>query len=139
MHIPDDPHYYEKFYFTPGDLGFTIAKTRYGKLGVGVCWDQWFPEAARLFSLRGADILLFPTAIGWLPEEKKQFGQVQQEAWLTSMRAHAIANGLFVAAANRVGTEAHIEFWGTSFVVDPNGQVLKKAESDSEELLPVRV
>ncbi len=132
MHIPDDPHYYEKFYFTPGDLGFTVAKTRYATLGVGVCWDQWYPEAARLFALRGAEILLYPTAIGWLHAEKEEFGETQHNAWETSMRAHAIANGLYVGAANRVGVEDGIAFWGRSFVVDPNGRLLARG-SDAEE------
>ncbi|MFM8571200.1 MAG: carbon-nitrogen hydrolase, partial [Pirellula sp.] len=105
MHIPDDPHYYEKFYFTPGDTGFTVAKTKYATIGVGVCWDQWYPEAARLFSLRGAEILLYPTAIGWLAQDKDSVGKSQHEAWETMMRSHAIANGVYVAAANRVGKE----------------------------------
>jgi len=108
MHIPDDPHYYEKFYFTPGDTGFTVAKTKHAVLGVGVCWDQWYPEAARLFALRGAEILLYPTAIGWLAQDKPTVGKSQHEAWETMMRSHAIANGLYVAAANRVGVEASV-------------------------------
>ncbi len=137
MHIPDDPHYYEKFYFTPGDRGFTVAKTHYGTLGVGVCWDQWYPEAARLFALRGAEILLYPTAIGWLHPEKAEFGTGQHQAWETAMRAHAIANGVFVGACNRVGTEDEIEFWGSSFVANPNGQVVSRASNCEEELLIV--
>ena len=111
MHIPDDPLFYEKFYFTPGDLGFTPIRTRYANLGIGICWDQWFPEAARLFALAGAEILLYPTAIGWIDEEKEEFGKAQHEAWQTSMRAHAIANGLWLGAANRVGLEGRLEFW----------------------------
>ncbi|MFN3191913.1 MAG: carbon-nitrogen hydrolase [Aureliella sp.] len=135
MHIPDDPSYYEKFYFTPGDLGFTVAKTKFATLGVGVCWDQWYPETARLFSLRGAQILLYPTAIGWLHEEKEDFGEGQHDSWQTAMRAHAIANGVFVAAANRVGTEGGIEFWGSSFIANTYGQVFAKANNNSEEVL----
>lgn len=137
MHIPDDPLYYEKFYFTPGDLGFTVAKTKYACLGIGVCWDQWYPEAARLFALRGAEILLYPTAIGWIAGERDQFGRQQHDAWETSMRAHAVANGLFVGAANRVGTEAGLQFWGASFVADPNGQILQRASHDQEQMLLV--
>ncbi|MFN7731395.1 MAG: carbon-nitrogen hydrolase [Pirellula sp.] len=139
MHIPDDPHYYEKFYFTPGDTGFTVAKTRYGTLGIGVCWDQWYPEAARLFALRGAEILLYPTAIGWLPPDKAALGKSQHEAWETMMRSHAIANGVFVAAANRVGLEDHIEFWGASFVYDPAGNLLHRASHTAEELVIVDI
>lgn len=134
MHIPDDPLYYEKFYFTPGDLGFTVAKTKYATLGIGVCWDQWFPEAARLFALRGADILLYPTAIGWIHEEKEEFGVGQHSAWETAMRAHAIANGLFVGAANRVGSEGGIQFWGASFLASPNGTIAHRASHEAEEL-----
>ena len=137
MHIPDDPHYYEKFYFAPGDLGFTVAKTRYATLGVGICWDQWYPEAARSFALRGAEILLYPTAIGWLHPEKEEFGAGQHDAWETAMRGHAIANGLFVAAANRVGIEDQIEFWGASFVAGPTGTVLQRASWQDEEILIV--
>ena len=127
MHIPDDPLYYEKFYFTPGDLGFQAIQTRYAKLGVGICWDQWFPEAARLFSLAGAEILLYPTAIGWIRGEKEEFGAGQFDAWQTSMRAHAIANGVWLAAPNRIGTEGEIEFWGGSFAVSPRGEVVATA------------
>jgi N-carbamoylputrescine amidase len=137
MHIPDDPLYYEKFYFTPGDLGFTVAKTRFGTLGVGVCWDQWYPEAARLFALRGAQILLYPTAIGWIHEEKDEFGVGQHDAWETAMRAHAIANGIFVGAANRVGSEGGIEFWGASFVAGPHGQILDRGCHGDESILMV--
>ena len=143
MHIPDDPQYHEKFYFTPGDTGFRSWQTRYAKLGVLICWDQWYPEAARLTALAGADILLYPTAIGWLPPEKAEYGERQQAAWETVQRGHAIANGCYVAAINRVGFEATpgdpgrgIEFWGSSFVADPNGRLLAKAGS-AEELLVV--
>jgi N-carbamoylputrescine amidase len=138
MHIPDDPHYYEKFYFTPGDTGFTVAKTKYATIGVGVCWDQWYPEAARLFALRGAEILLYPTAIGWLAQDKDSVGKSQHEAWETMMRSHAIANGVYVAAANRVGKEESIEFWGASFAFDPAGNLLYRASHNQEELVMVR-
>lgn len=137
MHIPDDPNYYEKFYFTPGDTGFTVAKTRFATLGVGVCWDQWYPEAARLFALAGAEILLYPTAIGWLDEDRPQYGASQHAAWETMMRSHAIANGLFVGAANRVGRESNIDFWGASFVYDPSGNLLHRAAHDQEVLVLV--
>jgi N-carbamoylputrescine amidase len=137
MHIPDDPSYYEKFYFTPGDTGFTVAKTRFATLGVGVCWDQWYPEAARLFALAGAEILLYPTAIGWLDEDRPQYGASQHAAWETMMRSHAIANGLFVGAANRVGRESNIDFWGASFVFDPSGNLLHRAAHDQEALVLV--
>jgi N-carbamoylputrescine amidase len=135
MHIPDDPRYYEKFYFTPGDLGFRSFATRVGQIGVCVCWDQWFPEAARLTALTGAQILFYPTAIGWQPEEKDQYGTSQHQAWETMMRSHAIANGVFVAAANRVGIESDIQFWGASFIVDPYGNLLARAGHDAEETL----
>ncbi len=138
MHIPDDPLYYEKFYFTPGDLGFTVAKTQYGVLGVGICWDQWYPETARLMALRGAEILLFPTAIGWLAADKATLGEVQHDSWETSMRAHAIANGCFVGAANRVGNEGSLEFWGASFVANPSGKILHRASHSSEEIVLVQ-
>ena len=137
MHIPDDPLYYEKFYFTPGDRGFPSFDTRYGRIAVGVCWDQWFPEAARLFALSGAQILFYPTAIGWLPDEKEEFGTSQHDAWRTMMRSHAIANGLFVAAVNRTGSEGQLEFWGASFAADPNGNLLAEAEHGAEETLIV--
>lgn len=137
MHIPDDPCYYEKFYFTPGDLGFRSIATSKGHLGVCVCWDQWFPEAARLTALAGAQILLYPTAIGWLAGEKDEFGSSQHAAWETMMRSHAIANGVFVGAANRTGHEGQIEFWGASFVSDPNGNVLARADHRGEQLLLV--
>ena len=141
MHIPDDPLYYEKFYFTPGDLGFPNFDTRYGRIGVLVCWDQWYPEGARLSSLRGANILFYPTAIGWHPCEKKQHGARQLDAWRTIQRSHAIANGIFVAAVNRVGFEGPpdngLEFWGSSFVADPFGQLLAEASASHEETLVV--
>ena len=136
MHIPDDPLFYEKFYFTPGmDLGFTPIQTKFAKMGVGICWDQWFPEAARLFALAGAEILLYPTAIGWIDEEKEEFGEGQRDAWLTSMRAHAISNGLWLGAANRVGVEGRLEFWGSSFVASPRGEVVAKADASEEGLI----
>jgi N-carbamoylputrescine amidase len=138
MHIPDDPLYYEKFYFTPGDLGFGSFPTRFGRIGVLVCWDQWFPEAARLVALSGAEIIFYPTAIGWLPEEKEAIGASQHSAWETMMRSHAIANGLFVAAVNRVGVEGGLEFWGGSFASDPNGNVLARACHEAEETLLVK-
>ncbi len=141
MHIPDDPLYYEKFYFTPGDLGFPNFNTRYGRIGALVCWDQWYPEGARLSSLRGANILFYPTAIGWHPSEKAQFGPAQLDAWRTIQRSHAIANGIFVAAVNRVGFEgppdSGLEFWGSSFVCDPFGQVIAEASTNKEETLVV--
>ena len=135
MHIPDDPQYYEKFYFTPGDQGFRSFRTRYGQLGICICWDQWFPEAARLTALSGAEIIFFPTAIGWLPDEKEEFGMTQWTAWETMMRSHAIANGVYVATPNRVGREGNLEFWGASFVADPNGTVISRASHDQEEIL----
>ena len=144
IHVPDDPLYYEKFYFTPGDTGFKTWKTRFGKIGVLICWDQWYPEAARLTALQGAEILFYPTAIGWHPREKKKLGVMQHSAWETVQRAHAIANGCFVAACNRIGLEKPvggpgIEFWGQSFVAGTSGQVLARASSSSEELLIVPV
>ncbi len=137
MHIPDDPLYYEKFYFTPGDLGFRAFDTRYGRVGVCVCWDQWYPEAARLTALAGAQLLFYPTAIGWLPNEKAEYGASQHSAWETMMRSHAIANGVFVGAANRTGPEGELEFWGASFLADPNGNLLARASHDKEETLLV--
>jgi N-carbamoylputrescine amidase len=137
MHIPDDPLYYEKFYFTPGDLGFRTFSTRYGRIGVCVCWDQWYPEAARLTALAGAQIIFYPTAIGWLPAEKAVYGASQHSAWETMMRSHSIANGVFVAAANRTGVEGQLDFWGASFLADPNGNVLARATHDKEETLLV--
>jgi len=139
MHIPDDPLYYEKFYFRPGDYGFCAFRTRYGRIGVLICWDQWFPEAARLTAMHGAAVLFYPTAIGWHPYEKAQAGKAQLEAWRTVQRGHAIANGVYVAAVNRTGheglSEAGLEFWGSSFVSDPFGQVLQEAPADREAIL----
>src|SRR5207237_3457027 len=147
MHIPDDPLFYEKFYFTPGDTGFRAWRTRYAKIGVLICWDQWYPEGARLTALQGAEILFYPTAIGWHPSEKKEYGEAQHDSWEVAQRAHAIANGCYVCAANRIGHEIilnargkpenkeGIEFWGQSFMAAPNGQVLKRASSNKEEVL----
>ena len=135
MHIPDDPLYHEKFYFTPGDLGFRCFNTGPARVGVLVCWDQWFPEAARLTALRGAEILFYPTAIGWIPEEKAEFGAEQADAWETVQRGHAISNGVFLAAVNRVGREGGLEFWGRSFVADPMGCVIARAGGQEETLL----
>ncbi len=141
MHIPDDPLYFEKYYFTPGDLGFKTFETRFGRIGVLVCWDQWYPEAARLTALQGATVLLYPTAIGWHPREKKEYGRAQHEAWELIQRSHALANGVYVAAANRVGHEgpadSGLEFWGASFVSDPFGQIIKRASHDREEIVIV--
>jgi N-carbamoylputrescine amidase len=141
MHIPDDPLYYEKFYFTPGDLGFRAFQTRYARIGVLVCWDQWYPEAARLTALQGAEILFYPTAIGWHPAEKAEHGETQHNAWETIQRAHAIANGCYVAVPNRIGHEIlageGIEFWGQSFVAGTSGELLAKASTDREETLIV--
>lgn len=144
MHIPDDPLFYEKFYFTPGDLGFKAWETRFGKIGVLICWDQWYPEAARLTALRGAQILFYPTAIGWHPAEKGEYGVRQHNSWETIQRSHAIANGCYVAVPNRIGHEAPnggqgIEFWGQSFVADPSGQIMAKASVDQEEILITEV
>jgi len=146
MHIPDDPAYYEKFYFTPGDLGFRAFDTRVGRLSTLICWDQWYPEGARLAALQGASLLFYPTAIGWHLHEKAQHGAAQRDAWQTVQRSHAIANGVYVATVNRVGFEklagaqgAGLEFWGTSFVADPFGVVLKEASTDREELLLAEV
>ena len=141
MHIPDDPLYYEKFYFTPGDLGFRAWHTRYAKIGVLICWDQWYPEAARLTALQGAEILFYPTAIGWHPAEKAQLGEQQHSAWETVQRSHAIANGCYVAVPNRVGHEKlageGIEFWGQSFVAGTSGEMLAKASATKDETLVV--
>jgi len=144
MHIPDDPLYYEKFYFTPGDLGFPNFETAYGRIGVQICWDQWYPEGSRLTALQGAQVIFYPTSIGWHPHEKAQFGAAQLDAWRTIQRAHAIANGVYVAVVNRVGYEgkpekgdAGLEFWGNSFVADPFGRILSEASSDKEETLIV--
>ena len=139
MHIPDDPQFYEKFYFTPGDLGFKSFKTSKGNLGTLICWDQWFPEAARLTALKGAEIIFYPTAIGWHPKEKKKFGKSQLDSWLSIQRSHAIANGVYVAAINRVGTEKQgnkkIEFWGNSVMFDPSGNIVKKANLEENILI----
>jgi len=146
MHIPDDPLYYEKFYFTPGDLGFRALDTRVGRIGTLVCWDQWFPEAARLTALAGAVILFYPTAIGWHPQEKAEFGEAQHDAWRTIQRSHAIANGVYVGSVNRVGFETGdirghsvagpgLEFWGGSFLCDPFGRIIAQASHDQEEIL----
>jgi N-carbamoylputrescine amidase len=144
MHIPDDPLYYEKYYFTPGDLGFRMFDTRFGRIAVLICWDQWYPEAARIAALGGANILFYPTAIGWHPSEKAEFGEAQYDAWRTIQRSHAIANGIYVAAVNRVGFEGPpglpdqgLEFWGGSFVADPFGRVLAVGSHDKEEILVV--
>ncbi|MDE3063914.1 MAG: carbon-nitrogen hydrolase [Acidobacteriota bacterium] len=150
MHIPDDPLYYEKFYFTPGDLGFKATDTAFGRVGTLVCWDQWYPEGARLTALQGAEVLFYPTAIGWHPAEKDQYGAAQYEAWQTIQRAHAIANGVYVAGVNRVGHEhgdilgnraegPGLEFWGGSFLADPFGRIIAKASHDAEEVLMAEI
>ncbi len=144
MHIPDDPSFYEKFYFTPGDLGFKAWQTRFGKIGVCICWDQWYPEAARLTAMQGAEILFYPTAIGWHPKEKKEYGENQHGAWELIQRSHAVANGCYVAVPNRIGLEKPaggdgLEFWGQSFVAGTSGQILAKASADKEEILIVPV
>jgi N-carbamoylputrescine amidase len=145
MHIPDDPHFYEKFYFTPGDLGFKAFPTQKGKIGTLICWDQWFPEAARLTALQGAEVLFYPTAIGWHPLEKEQYGENQHGAWMNVMKGHAVANGVYVAAANRIGLEQYIEgtagiqFWGSSFIAGPQGEILAQASHDKEEILIAEV
>ena len=141
MHIPDDPAYYEKYYFTPGDLGFEAFKTKFGKIGSLICWDQWYPEGARLTALKGATVLFYPTAIGWHPSEKEKYGKAQRDSWITIQRSHAIANGVYVASVNRVGFEkpvkdqAGIEFWGSSFIADPQGVIIAEASQDKEEIL----
>ncbi len=139
MHIPDDPLYYEKYYFTPGDLGFKAFDTQFGKIGTLVCWDQWYPEGARLTAMQGAQVLFYPTAIGWHPKEKAEFGAAQADAWETIQRSHAIANGIYVASCNRIGHEGPkdggLEFWGNSFIADPFGRILAKASSDKEEII----
>jgi N-carbamoylputrescine amidase len=144
MHIPDDPLYYEKFYFTPGDLGFPNFDTRYGRIGVQICWDQWYPEGSRAVALQGAQVIFYPTSIGWHPAEKKEFGAAQLDAWRTIQRSHDIANGVYVAVVNRVGFEGNpkagdtgLEFWGNSFVADPFGEVVAEASNDKEEILVV--
>ena len=145
MHIPDDPGYFEKYYFTPGDLGFQAFDTRYGRIAPLICWDQWYPEAARLSSLLGSSVLLYPTAIGWHPHEKERYGAAQREAWKTVQRGHAIANGIYVAVANRIGHEkpnpqsTGIEFWGSSFIADPQGVIVAEASADKEEVLVANV
>jgi N-carbamoylputrescine amidase len=152
MHIPDDPLYYEKFYFSPGDLGFRVFPTRYANIGPLVCWDQWYPEAARLTALHGAELLVYPTAIGWHPGEKQEWGDRQLNAWQTMQRGHAIANGVFVAAVNRVGLEQPlngsprkpvgyegIEFWGNSFLCDPIGSVIQQAANNREEIVMAEI
>jgi len=145
MHIPDDPHFYEKFYFTPGDLGFKAFPTNKGKIGTLICWDQWFPEAARLTALQGAEVLFYPTAIGWHPLEKEEYGENQHGAWMNVMKGHAVANGVYVAAANRIGLEQYIEgtagiqFWGSSFIAGPQGEILAQASHDKEEILIAEV
>jgi N-carbamoylputrescine amidase len=139
IHLPDDPLFYEKFYFTPGDLGFKSFDTEYGKLGTLICWDQWYPEAARLTALRGAEVLFYPTAIGWHPSEKTEFGEAQHDSWELIQRSHAVANGCYVVSVNRIGHEGDasggIEFWGQSFVCDPSGQILVRGSVDAEEVL----
>ncbi len=145
MHIPDDPHFYEKFYFTPGDIGFKTFPTQKGKIGTLICWDQWYPEAARLTALQGAEVLFYPTAIGWHPLEKDEYGVNQHGAWMNVMKGHAVANGVHVAAANRVGLEqyipgtAGIQFWGSSFIAGPQGEILAQASHDQEEILMAEV
>jgi N-carbamoylputrescine amidase len=143
MHIPHDPRFYEKYYFTPGDLGFKSIKSSAANIGTLICWDQWYPEAARLTALKGADILFYPTAIGWHPEEKKEFGKAQADSWEVIQRSHAVANGLFVASVNRIGYEgpkgSGIEFWGSSFIANPYGEIIAKASVDKEELLMAEV
>jgi N-carbamoylputrescine amidase len=141
MHIPDDPCFYEKFYFTPGDLGFKAISTAFGTIGTLICWDQWYPEAARINALQGAQTLFYPTAIGWHPHEKERYGARQLDAWMTVQRGHAIANGVYVAAVNRIGFErpendqAGIEFWGSSFIAGPQGEIIAQAAADREEIL----
>jgi len=145
MHIPDDPGYFEKYYFTPGDLGFQAFDTRYGRIAPLICWDQWYPESARLASLLGASVLFYPTAIGWHPDEKERNGGAQRDAWKTIQRGHAIANGVYVAAVNRIGLEKPtpqskgIQFWGSSFIADPQGVILAEASTDKEEVLTAEV
>ena len=145
MHIPDDPHFYEKFYFTPGDIGFKTFPTQKGKIGTLICWDQWYPEAARLTALQGAEVLFYPTAIGWHPLEKDEYGVNQHGAWMNVMKGHAVANGVYVAAANRIGLEqyipgtAGIQFWGSSFIAGPQGEILAQASHDQEEILMAEV
>lgn len=145
MHIPDDPAFYEKYYFTPGDLGFKAFETSVGRLGTLICWDQWYPEGARLTAMQGAEVLFYPTAIGWHPDEKQRYGDVQYDAWLTVQRGHAVANGIYVAACNRVGLEkplpggAGIEFWGASFICGPQGEILASGSHEKEEIIMAEV
>ena len=145
MHIPDDPGFYEKFYFTPGDLGYKSIPVESGNIGTLICWDQWYPEAARLTALEGAEIIFYPTAIGWHPAEKSKHGKKQYESWITVQRGHAIANGVYIAAANRIGTEkvskdsAGIEFWGQSFICDPQGVIIAQASLDKEEIIMAEI
>lgn len=145
MHIPDDPGFYEKFYFAPGDLGYKNFDTSFGKIGTLICWDQWYPEAARLTALQGATVLFYPTAIGWHPYEKEKHGRAQYDSWLTIQRGHAVANGVYVAAVNRIGLEKSdenspgIEFWGQSFVCDPQGMIIAQASSDKEEIITAEI
>lgn len=145
MHIPDDPHFYEKFYFTPGDLGFQSFSTQKGNIGTLICWDQWYPEAARLTAMKGAEVIFYPTAIGWHPSEKAQYGVNQHGAWMNVMKGHAVANGIYVAAANRIGLEQYlpgtdgIAFWGQSFICGPQGEMLALASTDKEEILIAEV
>jgi N-carbamoylputrescine amidase len=145
MHIPDDPAFYEKYYFTPGDLGFKAFNTQFGRIGTLICWDQWFPEGARLTALQGAEVLFYPTAIGWHPAERERYGAAQQDSWITIQRSHAIANGVYVAAANRIGLEQQvpasdgIQFWGSSFICDPQGVILAQGSVDQEEILLAEV
>ncbi len=145
MHIPDDPGFYEKYYFAPGDLGFKSFKTKFGNVGTLICWDQWYPEGARLTALAGAEVLFYPTAIGWHPAEKERYGKAQQDSWITIQRSHAIANGCYVASVNRVGFERPVQerdgiiFWGSSFICDPQGVMLAQASEDKEEVLIAEV
>jgi len=145
MHIPDDPSFYEKYYFTPGDSGFRAFDTFFGRIGTLICWDQWFPEGARLIALEGADVLFYPTAIGWHPDEKERYGIIQHDAWTTVQRGHAVANGIYVAACNRIGLEkplkenAGIQFWGSSFIAGPQGEILASASQDKEEIILAEV
>ena len=145
MHIPDDPGFYEKYYFTPGDLGFKSFKTKYGTIGTLICWDQWYPEGARLTALKGAEVLFYPTAIGWHPSEKEKYGEAQRDSWITIQRSHAIANGVYVASVNRIGFEqpdtgqGGIIFWGSSFICDPQGVFIARASDDQEEILLAEV
>jgi N-carbamoylputrescine amidase len=144
MHIPDDPLFYEKFYFTPGDLGFKVFPTKFGKVGVLICWDQWYPEAARLTALRGADMLFYPTAIGWHPAEKAEYGEAQHQSWELIQRSHGVANGCYVISVNRTGHEGEdpeggIEFWGQSFVSDPSGTIIAKASVDTPEIVTAEI